>query len=124
MRRAGGWQARRELLEKYFRPVFETLEAVEEEQFRAALAHAVSPRVSTGWHHVDEEIEALRQRFRTAAISQDYRDVGNRAVAVLEALSAVVYDAQEHLAPGEVEPPVDKTNIRIEAYINKELPGG
>ncbi|MHA7198790.1 hypothetical protein [Arthrobacter alkaliphilus] len=120
----GGWQARRDLLEKYFRPVFETLETAEEQQFRAELAESVSPHSAIGWPLVDEEIEALRQRFRTAATPQDYRDVGNRSEAVLEALSAIVYDADEHLAPGETEPPVDKTNIRIEAYANKELQGG
>ena len=81
----GGWQARRDLLEKWFGPVVETLERAEEQQFRAELVEAISPRTATGWPKVDEEIAHLRQRFRTAGARQDYKDVGNRCVGVLEA---------------------------------------
>jgi hypothetical protein len=84
----------------------------------------VSPRGTTGWSAVDTEIAALRQRFKTASEPQDYRDVGNRAVAVLEVISATVYDHAVHGLPGSEEPPVSKTDIRIGAYIDSALPGG
>lgn len=48
---------------------------------------------------------------------QDYRDCGNRCVAVLEALSATVFDPTKHWDAGEKPPPVDKTDLRIGAYI-------
>ncbi|MET7578013.1 adenine nucleotide alpha hydrolase family protein [Micrococcus luteus] len=119
----GSWQMRREMLAKHFDPVFQTLHAREEEQSRGALASGVSPHPNTGWTQVDDEIAQLRTRFRTASGMQDYRDTGNRCVAVLEALSRQVYDHAQHGTPGQSEPPVDKTNIRLEAYINATLPG-
>ena len=60
----------------------------EDAQFRAVNAEAVSPHTNTGWPKVDEELTELRRRFRTATTTRDYRDVGNRSVAVLEALAA------------------------------------
>lgn len=119
----GGWQARRELLDTYFLTIEDTLERAQDEEFRAELVEAVSPHGTTGWQRVDEEIAALRQRFRTAATAQDYRDVGNRSVAVLEAISATVFDPSKHLKPEEQVPAVDKSNIRIGAFIDKCLPG-
>lgn len=120
----GGWQARRDLLAQWFVPVLETLEQAEEAGFRAELAQAVSPRTKTGWDRVDEEIDQLRLRFRSAATTQDYKDVGNRCVGVLEALSATVYDPTRHCPEGMSEPPVDKTDIRIGAYVSERLAGG
>jgi hypothetical protein len=43
------------------------------------------------------ELTQLRRRFRTAATPQDYRDAGNRCVAVLEAVSRTIYDPAVHL---------------------------
>ncbi|MFJ2757497.1 hypothetical protein ACIO3S_17985 [Nocardioides sp. NPDC087217] len=120
----GSWQARRDLLAGYFEPVWAQLDHLEEAQFRAVLAEPVSPHHRTGWLHVDEEIRELQRRFRSAATAQDYRDVGNRAVAVLEALSRTIYDPAKHLRDGEVEPPVDRTNLRIGRYIEDSLGGG
>lgn len=120
----GGWQARRDLLAQWWDPVLETLERAEEAGFRAELAQAVSPRTKTGWDRVDDEIAQLRLRFRSAATTQDYRDVGNRCVGVLEALSAAVYVAAQHCPAGQQEPPVDKTDIRIGAYVSERLAGG
>lgn len=120
---AGGWSARALLLKKYFGPVLETLERAEEEGLRATLAEPVSPRAKTGWLRVDDEIGQLRLRFRSASTPQDYKDVGNRCVGVLEALSATVYDPQRHCPEGQNEPPVDRTDTRIGAYIEERLPG-
>jgi hypothetical protein len=84
---SGSWQARRDLLEELLAPVQAELDRQEDAQFRVVNAEAVSPHTKTGWPKVDEELTELRRRFRTATTTQDYRDVGNRSVAVLEALS-------------------------------------
>lgn len=119
----GSWQARRDLLEKFFAPVQTELDRQEEAQFRAVNAEAVSPHTKTGWPKVDEELTELRRRFRTATTTQDYRDVGNRSVAVLEALSRTIYDPSVHLRDGETEPPADKTKQRIGRYVEDSLAG-
>ena len=63
------------------------LDPQEEAEFHAVLVEAVSRRAATGWPNVDEGIIELKRRSRTATTPQDYRDVGNRCVAALEALS-------------------------------------
>lgn len=120
---SGSWQARRDLLAKWFLPVLEHLEAKEEQAFRSELATGVSPRTELGWPSVDEYIRQLRQRFHSATSVADYKDVGNRCVGVLEALSSVVYDPDVDCPPNEAPPPNDKTNIRIGAYVDRQLPG-
>jgi hypothetical protein len=120
---SGSWQARRDLLEDIFGPVQSELDRQEEAQFRAVLAEAVSPHSKTGWPMVDEEMVELRRRFRTATTAQDYRDVGNRTVAVLETLSRSIYDPRVHLREGETEPPADKTKQRIGRYVEDSLAG-
>lgn len=120
---SGSWQARRDLLEQLFAPVQAELDRQEEAQFRAVNAEAVSPHTKTGWPKVDEELTELRRRFRTATTTQDYRDVGNRSVAVLEALSRTIYDPAVHLRDGETEPPVDKTKQRLGRYVEDSLAG-
>lgn len=119
----GSWQARREILEKWFRPVQDVLGEAEEQEFIGELTDGISPHKSLGWDDVDDHIAQLRQRFRSASTPMDYKDVGNRCVGVLEALSAHVYDAATHCPPGQKAPPVDKTDIRIGAYIDQRLPG-
>lgn len=117
------WQARRDLLEGVFGPVQAELDRQEDAKFRAVNAEAVSPHTKTGWPKVDEELTELRRRFRTATTTQDYRDVGNRSVAVLEALSRTIYDPAVHLRDGESEPPVDKTKQRLGRYVEDSLAG-
>lgn len=114
---------RRDLLENLFGPVQAELDRQEDAQFRAVNAEAVSPRTRTGWPKVDEELAELRRRFRTASTPQDYRDVGNRSVAVLEALSRTIYDPAVHLREGEVEPSVSKTKQRLGRYVEDSLAG-
>lgn len=120
---AGSFNARRVLLQKFFDPVQQKLDELEEAQFRAVLAEAASPHTKTGWPTVDVELTELKRRFRSATSTQDYRDVGNRSVAVLEALSRTIYDAAVHLRDGETEPPVDKTKQRIGRYVEDSLAG-
>ncbi|MBM4487733.1 hypothetical protein MWT96_25180 (plasmid) [Prescottella equi] len=118
----GSWQARRNLLGDLFEPLHKELTALEERSFDD-LASAISPHAATGWPSVDEEILELRRRFQTATTTQDYRALGTNCVGVLEALSRTVYNPKDHLRDGEVEPPVEKTNIRIGRYIEDTLPG-
>ncbi|PXA77218.1 hypothetical protein [Auritidibacter sp. NML100628] len=122
-RGSGSWQARRDIIEKVFRPIQDQLEEAEERQFLGELAEGISPHGDLGWTDVDDHISQLRQRFRSASTPVDYKDVGNRCVGVLEALSAHVYDPEVHCPPVLSEPPVDKTDIRIGAYIDHRLPG-
>ena len=119
----GSWQARRDIIEEHFRPVQDQLEQAEEQQFLGELTEGISPHRSLGWTEVDDHIAQLRQRFRSASTAVDYKDVGNRCVGVLEALSAHVYDPDLHCPPGDKEPEISKTDIRIGAYINHRLQG-
>jgi hypothetical protein len=99
------------------------LDRQEDAQFRAVNAEAVSPHTKTGWSKVDEELTELRRRFRTATTTQDYRDVGNRSVAVLDAISRTVYDPAVHVRAGETELSPDKMKLRISRYVEDSLEG-
>ena len=119
----GSYQARRQILDNLFSPVQDELERQENAEFRASLAEGASPHDKLGWPQVDEELEELRRRFRTAKTPQDYRDVGNRCVAALEAIGRAVFDAERHLRPGEEVPAPDKSKNRIERYVEDSLAG-
>ncbi|WP_084128947.1 hypothetical protein [Demequina sp. NBRC 110055] len=119
----GSWQCRRELLEKHFGPLEDALDQLLNEQSGSVTAEAVSPRQTTGWPRVDEEIVALKFRFRTAVNPQDYRDVGNRSVAVIEALSEAVFEPDVHWHSDEKPPGIDKTDIRIGAFVSHTAGG-
>lgn len=111
------------MLNDLLSPVETRLQQIEDGYHQGDLAHGVSSRESVGWPRVDEEIRALRERFQTASTTQDYRDVGNRCAAVLDALSATVYDPDLHLQDGETVPPVNKSKERIGRYIEHSLTG-
>lgn len=119
----GGWQARRDILNKFFGPVFRELDRLEDAAFASAVAEGVSPASGTGWPAVDAALAEVRTRFRSAVTSADYQDVGRRCVAVMEALSGTVYDPARHLRDGETEPPVSKTHMRITRYVEDALAG-
>lgn len=119
----GSWQARRNLLADLFSPVYAELDRLEEAGLSSDLAEGVSPHSGTGWPEVDTEVRELRRLFRTSSSPQDYRDVGNRCVGVLEAISRTVFDPSKHLRPDEKSPPVDKTKIRIGRYVEDSLGG-
>jgi hypothetical protein len=119
---AGGWQARRDLLEELFGPLHLQLARIEEQAFEA-LAYPVSPHVEVGWPLVDEEIRELRRRFQSASTPQDHRAIGTHCVGVLEVLGRTVYDPARHLRDGEKPPPIDKTKQRIGRFVEDALPG-
>lgn len=120
---SGGWQARRELLYKLFDPLHEQLADLQAESLRSSLASPAGSRSRTGWPGVDEEVVELRRHFQEARTPQDYRNVGNDCVAVLERLSAEAYKPDRHLRSGEDEPPVANTKARLERVIEVELVG-
>ena len=115
--------ARRRLLAEHFEPLHARLGQLEDSALASNLAEPVSALTTTGWPRVDEEIRELRRSFRSASAPQDYRAIGTHCVGVLEALSAAVYDPARHLRPGETEPPVDKTNLRIGRFL-EDVVGG
>jgi len=95
----------------------------ESETLSSSLADAISPRGRTGWPRVGEEIAELKRHFAQARTPQDYRNIGNDCVIVLEALSRQGYDAEKHLREGEEEPSIGKTKLRIERFIEDAVPG-
>lgn len=120
----GSWQARRNMLDQEFEPLHALLDEREAGSITSTLADPISPRRLTGWPRVDEEISELRRHFESASTQQDYSNVGNDAVSVLEALSAAAYDHEKHRRPeDESEPPVASTKDRFDRYIEASLPG-
>lgn len=115
------WSARRRMVSDLFGPLRERLESIEDDALRDELVTPISPRGKTGWQSVDAEVAELRRHFHNADTPQDYRNIGNDLIAVLEALSAAAYDPARHLYPGEVMPPVDKTKIRLSRVMEHEL---
>jgi hypothetical protein len=107
------WAARRSMVSEWFGPLHDELELREEAAFRGDLVVPISPRKVTGWPAVDTEIAELRRHFHTARTPQDYRNVGNDAIAVLEALSEAAYDRARHLFDGEAEPAIAQTKNRL-----------
>lgn len=120
---AGGWQARRDLLSDLFDAPYASLMAAQDRALDSTLVEAVSPHERLGWPNVDTEVGELRRHFRSASTAADYRAVGNDCVHLLEALSRQVYDHASHTPTGEDEPPVAKTKLRLERFIEHGLPG-
>jgi hypothetical protein len=119
----GSWAARREMVTRFFEPLQQRLEVLEDDALSGELAGPVTPADNMGWPVVDEEVKELRRHFHAAQTVQDYRNIGNDCVAVLEALSATVYDPARHLREGETEPPIASTKNRLERYADDALPG-
>lgn len=119
----GSWAIRRDYLRSVFSPVHEALADLEAGEMTSTLAQPVTSHPRTGWTRVDEEIAELRRHFQSARTPQDYRNVGNDCVMVLERVSEVSYSAPRHLESGQEEPPVASTKARLERVVEVELPG-
>lgn len=109
----GSWAARRAMVQELFDPLHEELERREDDALRGELSEPVSPHEATGWPAVDDEIAELRRHFHAARTVQDYRNIGNDVVAVLEAISEAAYVPARHLFTGETEPVVSQTKNRL-----------
>ena len=83
----GSWQARRDMLNGFFEPVHLELARREDGEITSTLARPVTSHPGTGWSRVDDEVNELRRHFQMARSEQDYRNIGNDCVAVLERLS-------------------------------------
>lgn len=120
---ANSYQARRDILSRLFDDIHERLVELELSTIESTLSNPISPRRTTGWPRIDEELAELRRHFGQARSEQDFRNVGNDCVIVLECLSAAVYSLDRHLRDGEDEPPVSNTKQRLERYVEVELEG-
>lgn len=120
---SGSWQARRKILADLFDPLHEQLADLEAGTVASTLAEPVTSQPRTGWTRVDEEITELRRHFQNATTEQDYRNVGNDCVIVLERLSEAAYVRERHLFDGEEEPPVASTKNRLDRVIEVDLAG-
>lgn len=119
----GGWQARRNILAGLLNQVHEQLSDLQAGSLASVLAQPATAHTRTGWTRVDDEVAELRRHFQAARTPQDYRNVGNDCVIVLERLSEVAYRADRHLREGDEEPPVANTKQRLERVVEVELDG-
>jgi hypothetical protein len=119
----GSWQARRDILNDLFAVLHDNLARLEDGEIGSALAVPATSHPGTGWPRVDTEITELRRHFQAARTEQDYRNIGNDCVAVLERLSEQVYDASVHLRDGEDEPPVANSKQRLDRFIQDSAAG-
>lgn len=119
----GSWQARQDMLNDAFDGLHNKLADLETRSLTSTLARPITPHERTGWPRVDAEIAELRRHFQNAHTDQDYRNVGNDCVIIIEALSTTVYDVTKHLSVGEEEPPVANTKQRLDRYVEVALPG-
>lgn len=125
-RRNGGrvsWQIRREMVDGIFEPLHGLLDQREANSMTWTLATPISPHAVTGWPRVDEEIAEMRRHFNSATSQQDYSNVGNDCVVILEALSAVVYVQDKHGEFGKPEPSVSSTKARFDRFVEIEVLG-
>ena len=119
----GSWQARRDILNDLFEPLHLELAQLEDNEIVSTLARPVTSHPGTGWVQVDAEITELRRHFAIARSDQDYRDIGNDCVAVLERLSATVFDPDRHTRKGENPPPLANTKQRLGRFVENAAPG-
>ena len=119
----GSWQARRDILNDLFEPAHLELARHQYKERLSTLALPITSHPGTGWSRVDNEIDELRRHFAAARSPQDYRNVGNDCVAVLERLSEAVFDPGRDLRKGEDEPPVAKTKQRIGLFVQHAAAG-
>lgn len=120
---SGSWAARRTIVGDVFDGLRDELDRREDLLLQGDLAEPISPDRLTGWPRVDEELAEMRRHFHTASSAAEYSNVGNDAVAVLEAISAAAYDPNRHLREGEEEPGIDRTKQRIGRVIEDGLAG-
>jgi hypothetical protein len=104
-------------------PVHDQLADLQAGVLRSVLAQPITTHPRTGWTRVDDEIAELRRHFQGARTPQDYRNVGNDCVIVLERLSEAAYVERRHLRPGEEVPPIAKTKDRLDRVVEVDLAG-
>jgi len=119
----GGWQARRDILAELLNPVHDQLADLQAGALSSILAQPVTTHPRTGWTRVDDEVAELRRHFQGARTPQDYRNVGNDCVIILERLSEAAYASDRHLRLGEEVPAVARTKDRLDRVVEVDLAG-
>ncbi|MYG94053.1 MAG: hypothetical protein F4138_03540 [Acidimicrobiia bacterium] len=119
----GSWQARRDILNELLEPVHLKLARLEDLELESTLARPITNHPGTGWSLVDAEINEMRRHFGMARSAQDYRNIGNDCVAVLERLSEALFDSELHLKKGEQVPPVANTKLRLGKFVEHTASG-
>jgi len=121
----GSWAIRRGYIQDQFQPLLEKIEDKEEQEFLANISDPVTELADLKtWTEIKSEVLQLRNRFAAAKTPQDFSAVGTACVRVIEGVSRVAYDHTIHSDPkDEIEPPVDKTDIRIGRVIQIGLSG-
>lgn len=115
--------ARSGMLDDVFEPVHQALDDRDVAELSITLVNPITPHLGLGWPQVDAAIDEMRKHFAAARTGQEYSNVGNDAVAVLEELSRTVYQHGIHGPLGQPEPPVDQTKTRMDAFIQSAMPG-
>jgi hypothetical protein len=115
--------ARHGMLDDIFEPVHQALDDRDVASLSINLVRPITPHSGVGWPQVDAAIDEMRKHFAAARTGQEYSNVGNDAVAVLEELSRTLYRHEAHGQPGEPEPPVDQTKTRLDSFITVAMPG-
>lgn len=112
------YRDRRAFLTELFRPLMDQLEAVSSGD-RSGLG--AEP---TGWERVDRCVEKARARLYTAAVEEDFQQVGLLCREVLISTAQAVYDSQRHpTLDGTTPSPTDAKRM-LESFIAVELGGG
>ena len=119
----GNYQARRDLLAKYFDPLDLQLDQLENQSFQSTIVEAVGRGVAVGWPEVERQVAAIRKHFDFAATPEDYRNVGNDCVHLIEVLAIQVFDPSILLLEGEQIPAKGATKFRLERFVERSLAG-
>ena len=119
----GNYQARPDLLAKYFDPLETQLDDIEVQSFQSNLAEAMGQGVAVGWPEVERQVAAIRKHFEMATTPEDFRNVGNDCVHLIEALAIQVFEVSVHLLPNEGIPAKGATKFRLERFVEKCLVG-
>lgn len=119
----GSYALRVDALYELMNPVHEKLADLESGLLDQGLATPVTTHPRTGWTAVDEEVNELRRHFQDAQSPQDYRNIGNDCVKVLECLSEAAYVTDRHAVEGEATPPVPNTKARLTRVVEVDLEG-
>ena len=112
------WRDRRAFLTELFRPLMDQLEAMSSGD-RSGLG--AEP---TGWERVDRCVEKARTRLSTAAVEEDFQQVGLLCREILISTAQAVYDPQRHPPLDGTTPSRTDAKRMLEAFIAVELGGG
>lgn len=79
--------------------------------------------VSTPWEEINNAQNNMLEQFRKAAESIDYQNIGNTCRTIMQKVSNIVFDLQQHIAPENIDVSEGKFKNRLHTYIKTELGG-